>query len=337
MKLGYLTLILTFIFVLQGCTTDNKSFISDSISRKNILYINSYHTGYEWSDGIRSGLATVLDDAGVKWSEVQLKSKGVLDEKILATRAETIYQKIKKEKPDLLITSDDNAFKYIIMKYFRDASIPVVFCGLNWDASHYGAPYSNTTGMIEVSLTTQLVNLLQDYNSGQRIGYLAVDVATARKEAYYVHKLLGISMIKKYVKTYAEWLAAYKTLQNRCDVLVLDNNAGIPDWNHEQAKADMLKWIKIPTGTTYSWMTDYAMISIIKSEKEQGEWAANAAIKILKGTPPSEIPVTTNQQYRLKLNLNLADQLHITFKPGLIKQAVMNTGHLQRFLNLDVI
>ena len=38
-------------------------------------------------------------------------------------------------KPDVVIAADDNASKYLIEPYFKDAALPFVFCGVNWDAS----------------------------------------------------------------------------------------------------------------------------------------------------------------------------------------------------------
>ena len=53
-------------------------------------------------------------------------------------------------QPDVVITADDNAAKYLIQPYFKDSATPFVFCGVNWTAEEYGFPYSNVTGIVEV-------------------------------------------------------------------------------------------------------------------------------------------------------------------------------------------
>ena len=51
-------------------------------------------------------------------------------------------------KPDVVITADDNAVKYLIGPYYKNKKLPFVFCGLNWTAAEYGLPYTNATGML---------------------------------------------------------------------------------------------------------------------------------------------------------------------------------------------
>jgi len=58
-----------------------------------------------------------------------------------------------------------------------------------------------------------------------------------------------------------------------------------------------------------------------KVPEEQGEWAAQAALKILGGTSPADIPIEQNKKGRLILNLDLAEKLNITFPPSVLKNA----------------
>ena len=38
-----------------------------------------------------------------------------------------------------------------LITFFDDADLPVVFCGVNWDAATYGYPFKNATGIVEVA------------------------------------------------------------------------------------------------------------------------------------------------------------------------------------------
>ena len=53
--------------------------------------------------------------------------------------------------------------------------------------------------------------------------------------------------------------------------------------------------------------------------EEQGWWAGKTALKILDGTPPSDIPITTNKQSKLYLNMELASYMGIHFPMDLIE------------------
>ena len=50
---------------------------------------------------------------------------------------------IESWKPDVVIGSDDNYVKYVIVPYFRDAKLSFVFCGVNcWPTWPQGSPVS---------------------------------------------------------------------------------------------------------------------------------------------------------------------------------------------------
>ncbi|MDY6953057.1 MAG: ABC transporter substrate binding protein [Thermodesulfobacteriota bacterium] len=288
---------------------------------KKVLYINSYHEGYAWSDGITAGIQSVLKGTDVHLKTVAMDTKRNTDEAFKHKAGLEAKGTIEAFKPDIVITSDDNAFKYVIMPYYRGAALPVVFCGLNWDASIYGAPYRNTTGMIEVALIPQLLEQLRQYSKGNRVGYLAADVLTARKEGEYYKKLFNLAIREVYVKTSDEWKAAFVEIQKDIDMLIVGNNAGINDWDEKGAAVFAQENTKIPTGAIYNWLMPYSLLGFTKVEKEQGEWAARTALRILGGTCPSDIPVVRNKEGNLILNLPIADRLGVVFSLSMVRNA----------------
>jgi hypothetical protein len=52
--------------------------------------------------------------------------------------------------PDLLIVSDDNAMKYLVVPNFQDDPLPIVFCGVNWTVDQYDISDCNITGVLEI-------------------------------------------------------------------------------------------------------------------------------------------------------------------------------------------
>lgn len=53
----------------------------------------------------------------------------------------------------------------------------------------------------------------------------------------------------------------------------------------------------------------YAVLGLVKLAREQGEWAGRAALKILAGKRPSEIPLARNTQARALFNADLAARI----------------------------
>jgi ABC-type uncharacterized transport system substrate-binding protein len=293
-------------------------------SGKKVLFVNSYHQGYEWSDGVEQGAKTVLAPAGVTLKFFRMDTKNHGDEPFKKAAGEKAKAEIEAFKPDLVILSDDNAVKYLLQPSYKDAALPFVFCGVNWDASRYGLPYKNATGMVEVALVKELVGALKEYGKGGRVGFLTADTETEHFEAAAYAKVLGLSFAKEtFVKTMADWKAAFQAMQGDVDVLFLGTTAGIADWNEADGAAFAMANSKIPSGSTYDFMAPIAMIGFTKVPEEQGIWAAKSALEILKGTAPGSIPVAANKQAKIVVNPKLAAKAGVVFKPDLLRNATV--------------
>jgi ABC-type uncharacterized transport system substrate-binding protein len=288
---------------------------------KTVLFVNSYHQGYAWSDGEEAGTRQVLAGAGVKLDFYRMDTKRHGDDKWMKDQIQKVKAYIEQHRPDVVIVSDDSAAKAMVQN-FKNVSLPWVFCGVNWDASVYGLPFKNATGMNEVALTGQLVDALKAYAKGGRVGFLTVDTDVERTEGRYYHDHLKLKFAaEKYVKTFADWKESFQRMQGEVDVLLLGNFAGINDWNEAAAAAFAAEHSRIPSGAMYDFMMPYAMLGMTKIAEEQGIWAGKTALAILKGTPPSAIPVTANKEAKLYLNVKLASKAGIVFKPDLVKNA----------------
>lgn len=310
-------------------------------ARPKLLFIDSYHEGYPWSDGILRGALGVLG--------VHRTPDGGLDERRSAVTIQIVHMDTKRNpaaalhrkagqrvkalidtwRPDLVIAADDNASKHVIAPYFVGARLPFIFCGVNWDASAYGFPAANVTGMIEVSLVRELLRALLPYARGQRIGLLGARNESNQKEAdaYRTALKLALSEIR-FVDDFATWKAEFRRLQREVDVLLLAPpsflSAG-PDAAARQAEARRfaLDNTRIPTGAVEDWIAPYALVTFAKRAAEQGEWAARAALQILAGTPPSQVPIAQNQQAVIFLNMPLARALGARFPVDLVEQATL--------------
>ncbi len=305
-----------------------------SAEQKKLLYVNSYHKGYQWSDDIEKGLLKALGITtkpdgtfDTSKSEVEFKifrmdsNRNVSEEskKHAALSAKTI---IDEWQPDIVVTSDDNAAKYLILPYYMKSAIPFVFCGLNWDASAYGFPTPNVTGMVEIEPVLDTIAMLKMYARGNRIGVIGADLISQQKTIENYEKKLGVVFTKKaLVSTFSEWQMEYLKLQNSVDILLWLSPVGIKDWNEKLARDVIFSNTKIPTGSTGDHNKRYVLLGKVKLATEQGWWAGKTALRIIKGTNPANIIVTTNKESIVLLNMELAKQMGIKFPMELIKKA----------------
>lgn len=330
--LSVLTLILGVTF--YGCTPApttgpdiNETYETDTATNqpyagKKIVWVDSYHAEYEWSAEIEEGLREVLDETGVELKIVHMDTKRNSGDDFAQDAAIAVKAELEAFQPDLVIASDDSVQKYLVVPYLKDTTLPVVYCAVNWDASEYGYPASNVTGMIEVDLVVRMVELLKPHAQGERIAYLSGDTTTDRKIVpIYNERFFNGEMTAVFVQTFDEFKEAYVRLQDETDILYFGNNAGIEGWDDEAAEAFILDNTKIPSGSRSTWMEPFVLVTLAKLGQEQGEWAAQTALSILEGTPITDIPQAENKEGRLILNLDMAEKLDVVFAPSVLRSA----------------
>lgn len=288
---------------------------------KKVLFIDSYHEGYAWSDGITKGVTNTLGDKA-QLKIFRMDTKRNPSEEFKKEAAEAARKVIEEWRPDVVIAADDNASKYIIQPFYLGKDLPFVFCGLNWDCSLYGFPAKNICGMEEVALIEPLLQKMKAFAKGGKIAYLSVDNETARKEAEYIKKNFGITFTPEvYVTRFAQWQEKFKLIQKSADMVIIDNNAGITEWSDEDARKFVLAESAIPSGCIYDFMAPYCLIGYTKVAEEQGEWAAAAALRILSGESPEKIGVTRNKKGTLYVNLPMAQKLGVKIPLDMLKNA----------------
>ncbi|HSN91863.1 MAG TPA: ABC transporter substrate binding protein [Anaeromyxobacteraceae bacterium] len=288
---------------------------------KKVVFVNSYHQGYEWSDGEEAGLKSVLGPAGVDLRVFYMDTKRNPDPKAQKEAGRKAKELIDALQPDAVIVADDNAAEEVLVQYYKNAKIPFVFCGVNWDASRYGLPYTNTTGMLEVGLVKELVDNLREYAKGGRVGLLAADTESQRVDGKFFGQLLNGLAREVYVKTFPEWKDQFQRMQGEVDILIVGNPAGITGWDNAAAADWALANGKVPSGTIHEFVMPYAMLGMTKIGQEQGIWTAKAVLEILKGKPAGSIPIVKNKEAKLKINVKLASKAGVVFKPALARNA----------------
>ncbi|MBI9084863.1 MAG: hypothetical protein JEZ11_14820 [Desulfobacterales bacterium] len=285
------------------------------------MFIDSYHQGYAWSDGITDGIQKVLADTGAELKIFRMDTKRNGSDDFKKAAAEKAKAEIESFKPDVVIAADDNASKFLVAPFYKDAALPFVFCGVNWDATVYGFPCKNVTGMVEVTPIPQLIDQLKPYAKGTKIGFLAPDLLTAKKEAANYKTVFGLEVTAYYAKDFEDWKKGFTELQSKVDMLIIDSDGGLYADKAQEMVSFVEASTKIPTGAAYDFMASYALITYGKVASEQGAWAADAAVKILGGTSPASIEIAQNQMGQLIVNTRIAQALGVELPFELLSAA----------------
>jgi ABC-type uncharacterized transport system substrate-binding protein len=292
-----------------------------AIAAKRVLYVDSYNEGFPWSDGITAAIEDVMKDQNVTLRIVRMDTKRNPGDDFKKAAALKVKEMIETFRPHVVIASDDNASKFVIMPYYKNAPLPFVFCGVNYSAEAYGFPYDNVTGMVELPPAIKLIYSLKHFTRITKVGYLAADTLTERKDGEYTKRDVREDFVERYVSTFSEWKREFNRLQDEVDVMIIGNNGGIKGWDDEEARRFAEQNTRIVTGCLLDWLAPLSFLGATRSADEQGRYAAHTALKILNGTSPRDIPIRGNVQANIIINLRIAKKLHKKIPQSFLKIA----------------
>lgn len=289
----------------------------------NCLYLNSYHKGYEWSDRMQDSTTQALK-SHCRMSYFYLDAKREYRSEKLRNKGLEAANLISLAQPDLIIAADDAASEHVVVPFLKNARIPVVFIGINWDPRPLGYPMDNATGMVERWPIDQVFTLLRTSIPGlQDIAFVSSSNTTERKDKVFYHQAAskaGIRLHHEHVTNFADWKKAIINAQGSGAIL-LGTNQSIKDWNEQEA----IDWLKAHnrrlTISAFDFMLPYSMLSVSKKPEEFGHWAADAAQAILAGNKPWQIPIVPNRQFTLRYNVELLSSAGILLPAHIRRQA----------------
>ena len=280
---------------------------------RQVFYVNSYHQGYPSSDETMDAIRGLLKARGVDLRVFFLDAKRDPSAAGIERRAGEALVAIRALQPDVLIVSDDDAVKYLVVPHFKNGPLPVVFCGVNWSAAQYGLPTEHVTGMLEVvPIEATLRDVIRRVPSVRKLRVLSEDSTSERNNTPLLdpkYRALGLEPSYALVKNFTAWKSEFVRAQREADVIYLPTNGAVQGWDRSAARGWVRNNIRKPVVTCDDFMMPYAVFGLTKVAREQGEWAARAALSILDGKRPSQIATVANQQVRCYWNRQLGQKI----------------------------
>ncbi|MFH1914804.1 MAG: ABC transporter substrate binding protein [Pseudomonadota bacterium] len=151
------------------------------MAKKNVLYLNSYHRGYKWSDDIFDGIRSVLE-AGPYKIDLQIEymdAKKYNYEDVTGMLLRLYKEKFRDERFDVVLVSDNDAFNFA--RYYRDQlfpGVPLVFCGVNALESEE-LDVGNITGVEENFDLSMTLDVARKLHPDKRHMVVVGDASTA--------------------------------------------------------------------------------------------------------------------------------------------------------------
>jgi len=301
-----------------------------TIAGKKVLLVHSYHPDYPWVASITEGVQSALKDPGVELDVFYMDTKRKTDEAWKQEAGARARERVASWKPDVVITVDDNAQQYFATSYVGQA-LPFVFCGVNADPSKYGFPATNVTGIIERPHLGHALKYLKHVKPVRRVALLSSDDETSVGALNYMKEeaLEDVQVVEwKLEGDFDAWkktvqrlnrsgdaigVYMYHTVKEKGSATSLDPKA-VMAWTSENSK--------VPTFGFFDFgVEDGLLTGVVESGPEQGEKAGQYALAILKGTPPSQLPVVKADSGTRMLNAAAAKRMGLTPSAELLRDA----------------
>jgi signal transduction histidine kinase/ABC-type uncharacterized transport system substrate-binding protein len=117
-----------FLFLISLTLLNINLFANNN---KNILIINSYHRGFQWSDDVLNGIESVLDYKEVNSTVLYMDSKRITSSKYYKKLKDLYKLQLSKNKYDLIVAIDKFSYEFILQNYNElFTHEPVYFIGL---------------------------------------------------------------------------------------------------------------------------------------------------------------------------------------------------------------
>lgn len=286
-------------------------------SQPRVLVIHSYDTDYMWTRDIDAGLKRVFDGNlhyKVQWHYMNTKRHPDADFKRRAGMQAA--REIERFRPDLIIAIDDDAQKYAVKEYARDANVSIVFAGLNGSALPYGYHLAkNVTGIYERKPLASLRSMLSEIRdrNGRPLGERIVHIGDRSSSVMEDSKEIEAAdwtpfrlAASKHAGTFDEWKRAVAAASAEGDLILISNYQNVlrqDGGNDFVPPAEIMEWTeansRVPVvGMGGFLVEDGGMLAMGASGFEQGDVIARMTAYILdKGVPAGNIPQAMPRQY----------------------------------------
>jgi PAS domain S-box-containing protein len=334
-SMGLFKKIILLIFSLFYLS--NLVFSQESQTYK-VLLLNSYHKGYLWTDEITRGIESTLSDfADIELHIEYMDTKRQFDDEYLDLLAMILAKKHSMSSYDVIITSDDNAFNFILDKRFTVfQNVPIVFSGLNYYKKENYGDLTDITGINEkanlsanIELITKLhgnikniLVLTDDTTTGQRIQEEVRLLQSQRERGSIAVDLLYDVSINELKQSLSQLTGDTVVLYT----FFFRDSEGV-FLEYQKSTQLVCKSSPVPVYGSWQFSLGYGIVGgYLTDGYDQGVIAAEKALSIIQGWPAEEIPITDQtpsnllfdyyqlEKHSLSLK-NLEDEYEILYKP----------------------
>ncbi len=270
--------------------------------KKTVLYLNSYHNGYHWSDGLLEGIRTVLNQSSFKVDlQIEYMDAKKYNYDIISKNLYSLYkEKFKNEVFDVVILSDNDALNFVV-QHRQDLfkNIPVVFCGVN-DLKDSDIAAGNITGIVELYDFIGTLKVAKTLHPKKnRLVFLSDNSTTGTAIRHQAEKLIRENNLGMQVEYWTQ--LSLEETQKKVSKLPDNTFLFIAPYyltidgrfyTSEEVTEAVYKHSSVPIYSAWEFMVGYGTVGgKVLSGVEHGKTAGKMALQILNGTKADDIPI----------------------------------------------
>ena len=317
-------------------------FASSSLaSPHRIFFLFSYHQGLFWHENAERGVKKALRGIPCVFRSYYMDTKRHPGASWILSVSKNAIRQIYDFHPDILVGFDDNACHYVLT-HFLGTKLSMVFLGMNREPEEYGfvknnrkRPGGNVTGVLERHYFVQSVQLFSGIlkKPSLRIGIVSDSSETSHTMVTSFMKIAKKKRIPitffKFAYSFPGWQEIIRDAQNKVDLLIIYNAEGLKGkGNIDLSSDEIISWTvarnKIPEVSFFSRYIKMGLAGgIVLTGYYQGLYAGKKVAKILRGTPPGQIPIDTPPEGTLAFNVNRLRELGLKIPLGVLQSAVL--------------
>ena len=283
---------------------------SDPAPRIEVLVLNSYHDGFNWSDSVLNGIRRTYEVASADVDLVieHMDTKRHHDLAHFALLHDYHLRKYADRHFNVVMAVDNNALEYVLdHRAELFPGVPVVFCGINGFTPDLLRGQKNIAGVAEQGDWDATIRVALDLHPTVR-RIVVIDAATVTSDR-----------VAAQIETAFARIAAERTLEFWRGVPMEDLVHRLRDLNRdtlvirvgigttrdgsviENVEAARLVAAASPVPVYTGWEMEVVGGVVggrVISGDAQGGAAANVALRILGGEPPESIPVVVDDANR---------------------------------------
>ncbi len=288
----------------------------------SVVYFNSYHQGFKWSDdeqkGIEDALKKIDPKRPIHFYVEYMDTRRIVNEAYLKQLPQFYKEKYRGINIDLILSADDSAFNFLL-QYRQDIfpDIPYVFCGVNYFEPKQLNAQRRITGVNETASFKETLSLIFDLHpQTEKVLIINDQTITGFKVREPLLKETGLLGNRAQFEftdnlTFYEIQEKVRNLDQRTVILFtfFFRDAANQFFENSEVISQLKSISRVPIYGAWDFNLGLGILGgMLTSGYFQGQKAGEMAINILSGADIDTMPVVMESPNRYFFDYNLMEQ-----------------------------